>query len=173
MNDLWTEYSCIKNMEHLIKFRNMQLLRKHHETQEPATRQSNCRSRNSCPLDGKCMSKSAVYMATLRTENEEYHYIGMTEGTFKQRAHVVISPGAVPKQNQTVGEDLFLQRPWARIQDWMDHSQTWTRIQSRPEQLRSVYVGETRNFTSILWPHLLNYRTEILPLCRHKRKNLL
>ena len=35
---------------------------------------------------------------------------GHIQGTV-QRAHIVISPGAVPKQNQTVGEDLVLQRP--------------------------------------------------------------
>ena len=39
--------------------------------------------KNSCPLDGKCLTKCVVYKAT--TSNNQETYIGLTENEFKTR----------------------------------------------------------------------------------------
>ena len=84
-NCVKVSYSCMPNMEMIIKSRNKQLLNQQQRTQEPATRQCDCRSKESCPLQGRCLTSFTVYRATLRAETgEEHQYIGMTEGTFKQ-----------------------------------------------------------------------------------------
>ena len=47
----------------------------------------NCRQKNSCPLDGKCLTKCVVYKATVTetTSNNQETYIGLTENEFKTR----------------------------------------------------------------------------------------
>ena len=49
----------------------------------------NCRSQRNCPLDNKCLTTSLIYNAqiTSTTVNQTTtkNYIGLTEGTFKQR----------------------------------------------------------------------------------------
>ena len=43
--------------------------------------------KNSCPLNGKCLTKCVVYKATLTetTSNNQVTYIGLTENEFKTR----------------------------------------------------------------------------------------
>ena len=49
----------------------------------------NCRQKknNSCPLDGKCLTKCVLYKATVTetTSNNQETYIGLTENEFKTR----------------------------------------------------------------------------------------
>jgi len=49
----------------------------------------NCRSKEQCPLNKKCLSSNLIYNAqvTASTNNNTTtkNYIGLTEGTFKQR----------------------------------------------------------------------------------------
>ena len=47
----------------------------------------NCRQKNSCPFDGKCLTKCVVYKATVTetTSNNHETYIGLTENEFKTR----------------------------------------------------------------------------------------
>ena len=43
------------------------------------------RTKDKCPLNGKCLQKSLVYQATVSTDADTYRYIGLTEQSFKQR----------------------------------------------------------------------------------------
>mgnify|MGYP000651105689 CR=1 FL=1 len=50
----------------------------------------NCRkkkTKDQCPLDNKCLITSVIYKANVTTDNDNTgkNYIGLTEGTFKQR----------------------------------------------------------------------------------------
>ena len=49
----------------------------------------NCRNKDQCPLDieldNKCLTSSVIYNAQVTTNNATKNYIGLTEGTFKQR----------------------------------------------------------------------------------------
>ena len=47
----------------------------------------NCRKKDQCPLQNKCLSTNLIYNDHVETnENaQEMNYIGLTEGTFKQR----------------------------------------------------------------------------------------
>ena len=46
-----------------------------------------CQQKNSCPLDGKCLTKCVVHKATVTetTSNNQETYIGLTENEFKTR----------------------------------------------------------------------------------------
>ena len=48
----------------------------------------NCRDKNECPLDGKCLTSSVVYQAAITTKDiahQTKNYIGVTAGPFKER----------------------------------------------------------------------------------------
>ena len=48
----------------------------------------NCRDRNSCPLDGKCLTPNIIYKAQILSKQLNYkqkNYIGTTETDFEHR----------------------------------------------------------------------------------------
>ena len=53
----------------------------------PTTRTCNCRIKESCPLNGRCLQESVVYQAVVERQDnkEQQSYIGLTEGPFKMR----------------------------------------------------------------------------------------
>ena len=57
------------------------------QTQVTSADNCNCRSKEACPLQNKCMNKDIVYKATISTSNanDTKHYIGMASSTFKER----------------------------------------------------------------------------------------
>ena len=64
---------------------NKNLLKPNPNIENP--RLCNCRVKADCPLDGKCLTKSIIYQASVTTNNNEptQHYIGLTDTTFKIR----------------------------------------------------------------------------------------
>ena len=68
----------------------------------------NCRQKSSCPLDGKCLTKSFVYKATVTdtTSNNQETYIGLTENEFKTKFNLHKSSfNLEPKQTSTTLSD--------------------------------------------------------------------
>ena len=53
----------------------------------PINKTCNCRDKNTCPLNKKCLTKGIVYHAKITAEDNEEtrHYIGITATTFKER----------------------------------------------------------------------------------------
>ena len=45
----------------------------------------NCRIKASCPVEGKCLTKSVIYKATVTYNNKKQSYIGSTKRSFKTR----------------------------------------------------------------------------------------
>ena len=89
-NNVKLSYSCTENMGMLIKKINKKKLEKVSENrpQLPNTPQltnCNCRNKQNCPLNGKCLESSLDYKAELKTEDDTFNYMGLTEGTIKDR----------------------------------------------------------------------------------------
>ena len=84
-NTVKVSYSCMKNMESIIKSHNKKLLNQFLKPEDAPGRQCNCCSKDTCPLNGHCLTESIVYSATITAEDEISTYIGMTEGPFKTR----------------------------------------------------------------------------------------
>ena len=87
-NTIKVSYSCLPNVKQTIsnnKHRLLQLHRMKESTQ--GSKLCNCRQKNSCPLDGKCLTKCVVFKATVTetTSNNQETYIGLTENEFKTR----------------------------------------------------------------------------------------
>ena len=88
-NTIKVSYSCLPNVKQTISNNNhrlLQLYRMKESNQD--SNLCNCRQKNnSCPLDGKCLTKCVVYKATVTetTSNNQETYIGLTENEFKTR----------------------------------------------------------------------------------------
>ena len=79
-------YSCIRNVKQIIDGHNKALLHKQ-EGNSQQERTCNCRIREQCPLDGKCLNSAVIYQAAV-TANDNMHqetYIGLTKTYFKAR----------------------------------------------------------------------------------------
>ena len=86
-NTVKVSYSCMENMGSIIKKHNKKIL-----SNTPAISDDgcNCRSKDQCPIENKCLSSALVYNATVTTvttndSSPGKNYIGLTEGTFKKR----------------------------------------------------------------------------------------
>ena len=72
------------NMETIIKKHNRKVTS---NARAKPQDECNCRKKDNCPLENKCLSTSLVYNANVTTTEDTTgkNYIGLTEGTFKQR----------------------------------------------------------------------------------------
>ena len=74
----------MQNIKSVIKNDNMEVLNNTAEIKEGC----NCRSRNSCPLDGICLTPNIIYEAQITSNQPNYKqkvYIGTAETDFKHR----------------------------------------------------------------------------------------
>ena len=75
---MYAQHRC---QNHQIKSQN------HRGKQKPEKKDITCnfRIRTSCPVEGKYLSKSVIFKATVTYYNKEQHYIGSTVRNFKIR----------------------------------------------------------------------------------------
>ena len=74
----------MQNMKSVINYHNMNVLNNTAEIEEGC----NCRNRNNCPLDGKCLTPNIIYEAQIMSNQPNYKqkvYIGTAETDFKHR----------------------------------------------------------------------------------------
>ena len=67
-NKIKVSYSCMQNMKSVINYHNMNVLNNTAEIEESC----NCRNRNNCPLDGKCLTPNIIYEAQIMSNQPNY-----------------------------------------------------------------------------------------------------
>ena len=85
-NTLKLSYSCMPNVKQIIDGHNKAILKK--STQPPQNqgeKTCNCRNKDSCPLQGNCVSREVIYQATVESESKTETYVGLTATDFKTR----------------------------------------------------------------------------------------
>ena len=78
-------YSCTQNIENIISKHNHKVLNAENREADVNDKECNCRRKLLCPLEGKCLQETVIYKATVTTDTTKKTYIGLTEGTFKDR----------------------------------------------------------------------------------------
>lgn len=75
-------YSCTRNVDAIISAHNKKIL-----NPEVQYRDCNCRNKNNCPLDNRCLTPNVVYKAQVSNDadTETKQYVGMTMPPFKSR----------------------------------------------------------------------------------------
>ena len=59
------------------------------QPQDKGKKTCNCRNKQECPLEGECLVSDVVYQATVKTQNAQEMYIGLTSNYFKTtRCHL-------------------------------------------------------------------------------------
>ena len=165
----------MNNIGQTISAHNTALLQQQKST--ATARECNCRDRNSCPLEGKCLTTSIIYQASVTTNDGEpaEHYIGLTDNTFKTRyTNHKASFTHVNKKNSTE----LSKHVWKLKEANIDYNIKWSILKQA-----SSYNTRTKKCNLCLWekffiirmPHIstLNKRNELLSKCRHSAKFLL
>ena len=98
-NNCKISYSCMNNIKKLIQKHNRKYLK--NKNDEENTILCNCRIKNKCPLNNKCLVENVIYKATISSAKETKNYLGSTGGTFKKRWYNHISDLKTYKENGT------------------------------------------------------------------------
>ena len=135
----------------------------------------NCRSKDKCPLNGRCLERSVIYQATVETDNSAETYVGLTENEFKTRFN---SHNASFNNTNRRNTTELSKHVWTLKDQGMPYKISWKIIEKA-----NAYSNNTKRCMlcicekyHIIYNHqqaTLNKRTEILNTCRHSRKYLL
>ena len=81
-NTVKVSYSCMKNMDSITSGHNHNIL-----NPKQKSFGSNFRKKDSCPLNGECLTPKVIYLADVSNEanNDQKFYLSLVETTFKER----------------------------------------------------------------------------------------
>ena len=168
-------YSCMPNVDAIIKQHNNFLLKPASVTENNAT--CNCRVANDCPLDGMCLTPAITYSATVTTKpsNVESIYYGLCEPPFKDRygGHVYTFKHIEKRASSELSKFI-----WKLKEKAVDHSIKWA-IALRSHNYRNgsrrcdLCLTEKMLIARSKHPKILNERSELISKCRHRNKFLL
>ena len=82
LNTIKITYSPMLQVKNLIKQHNSKILT---NDQDKIKRTCNCRIKESCPLNGKCLHQCMVHKAVVTTNTTYKEYYGTSEGEVKPR----------------------------------------------------------------------------------------
>ena len=138
------------------------------------TTSCNCRNKETCPLQNKCMSKDIVYKATISTcnTNDTKHYIGMTSNTFKERFRNHIKSFNHKKYSNETELSKYV---WHLKENNTDYTIKWSIIKNSisytgGSKRCNLCLEEKLSILKERSKYLLNKRSEIVSACHHKNK---
>ena len=166
-------YSCMPNLSQIINSTNR---RKLHQNTNTEKQTCNCRRKDECPLQQKCLTSAIIYQATVTAEeNKKETYVGMTETTFKTRyANHKLSFKHEKYKNQTE----LSKHIWSLKEQKIKHTISWNILQhAKPYEPghKSCNLCTAEKFFIMCKPEqaTLNTRAELIGTCRHRKKHLL
>ena len=171
-NTLKISYSCMPNIKDHIDAHNKRQMKKE-QTQE---NECNCRRKDNCPVDGKCLQASIVYQASVIASNQTTAtYIGLSETSFKTRYNN--HKQSFNKENLKNVTELS-KHIWKLKQDKIEHRIKWTivgKARAYNNRTKKCNLCNLEKFFIIYRSEMatLNKKSELVSTCRHKRKFLL
>ena len=173
-NNVKVSYSCLDNVGSKISQHNKSILS---PKKEEAVKTCSCpkKDKPNCPLQGRCLSSSIVYKATVKTEEDVKHYIGLCETPFKQRLYLHRSGWNAKEFKGSCGAELS-KYIWGLKNEKTPHQVTWEIMtHAKPYQCSGSRCYLCLNEKLHIATHadrssLLNKRNELVSKCRHKNK---
>ena len=166
-------YSCCPSMQTIISSHNAKV------TSSKKTEDiggCNCRGGvKTCPLDGKCLTESLVYKATVSSVEGDKTYIGQAASTFKLRYNNHKNSFLNPNKKHSTALSTYV---WSLSRREVDYTIKWS-IESTPKPFKGgqkscdlclmekTFIAKSDKGTS------LNKRSEIMAKCRHRMPYLL
>ena len=170
-NNVKVSYSCMPNMGSIINNNNKKILTNNNTTPQNGC---NCRKKGQCPLDNNCLTTSVIYKANVTTDKDDTgkNYIGLTEGTFKQR----YTQHKLSFRNRKYANRTELAKHIWKLKDNIENYKiSWSIISSA-----SAYNNISKRCNLCLTENLyiikankasnLNKRAELISKCRHEKK---
>ena len=163
------------NMQQIISNHNQAIINKGKNNE--SKNNCNCRNRKECPLNNNCLTKSIVYQATVKQENnqEEQTYVGLTENTFKTRytEHKASFNHINKRHATTLSEHI-----WSLKDKNIQYNIKWkilTKAKAYNTNSKKCNLCLTEKYIITTQPSksTLNKRNELASSCRHRRKYLL
>ena len=172
-NTVKVSYSCMPNMECIIKQHNARICETKQENSGPP-RRCNCRTPERCPLNGHCLTTKIVYKATVETDDnrDPKIYIGSTETPFKHRyANHLLSFKHEKYGNQTELSKYI----WNLKREKKIFRVRWNILRkasaySNLSRKCDLCLTEKLMIISANKSTLLNRRSELISKCRHQNK---
>lgn len=172
-NTVKVSYSCMPNIATIIQSHNRKTLSR----KPPPSRDCNCRAKENCPLQGKCLASGIVYRAKVKTsaDDDGVNYIGLTENTFKDRLYKHKNSFKDEKKRKSTELSKHI---WSlKDKKTKQFSIEWSIIDkaaaySNGSKRCDLCLTEKFNIIFQKYP-LLNKRNELLSNCRHVNKYLL
>ena len=176
-NTLKLSYSCMPNVHQIITAHNKTILDKQIKASENPTKECNCRYKESCPLQGKCLTESVVYQATVTRKDNQHKetYVGLTEGPFKTRYNNHTSSFRNEKHKHSTELSKYI---WQLKQSSVEYSIRWKilrKCKAYSNKTKRCNLCLHEKYVIIYHPKLssLNLRNELISTCRHRKKFLL
>ena len=143
------------------------------KNQEKNETTCNCRVKTSCPVEGKYLSRSVIYKATVTHNNKEFHYIGSTARDFKIRYNEHIHSFRNKNLRESTKLSSFIQA--AKFSKEMTKKNVKWKIihkinQRKPSKICSLCNVERLEIAFSDKKSSLNSRTELIGKCRHFAK---
>ena len=172
-NNLKISYSCMQNMEAIIKNHNKAiLLSDSNKIKTTPSKSCNCRKKDQCPMDGNCLKKCLVYKAVVETANDTKSYIGCCETAFKIRFsnHKLSFNKKIYSTKTELSKHI-----WNLKDSNREFKISWSIIaQVSPNFCKgkrcNLCLTEKLLINKHMDQNLLNSRAEMLNKCRHKNK---
>ena len=161
----------------IISSHNKKILRNSNKTYE---RECNCRIKENCPLEGKCLSKNIVYRAIVTPEEnnkkiKEESYVGLTATKFKER---LANHKAGEKHREKAKACKLSQHLWKLKDKNIKYKIEWKIVcRATPFSVSTGICNLCINekVTILYRPEIctLNERNELTSNCRRKSSNLI
>ena len=172
-NNVKVSYSCTENISKIIKRTSKNKMK----AKKDVLPKCNCRDRNHCPLDGNCQVESVVYKCVASTLNEtDKAYIGLTEGTWKQRSY----KHSLSFRNKKYENSTTLSKHvWEQKLENRQPNLKWSILATAPAYSnisKRCLLCLREKIEIISYPiqeNLLNKRSELISKCRHQNKFLM
>ena len=169
-NNVKVSYSCMDNMQSIINKHNKKVTST--DTKPNAQDQCNCRDKDQCPIDNNCLTSCVIYNARVTTDDTTKNYIGLTEGTFKQR--FTQHKHSFRHRNYMNSTELS-KYIWQLRDSNKDFSIKWSIIcRARPysniTKRCDLCTTEKLMIINSKPDELLNKRSELISKCRHENK---
>ena len=170
-NNVKVSYSCMENMASIIKKHNKKFI---NNNPVKLNNGCNCRKKDQCPIQNKCLSTSLVYNAHVTSDENTpgKDYIGLTEGTFKQRFY----NHQLSFRNTNYAKSTELSKHiWSLKGERRDYRIKWTIVTSAApynnvSKRCNLCLTEKLKIIDADKSNLLNKRSELISKCRHENK---
>ena len=164
-------YSCMPNVKSIISSHNKKVLSTNNTEQVQTDKECNCRKKNECPLEGKCLQTNVIYQATVTTETTKETYIGLATN-FKERYRNHKCSLKLSKRRNETELSKYI---WKLKEEKKDYNIKWKIIkkcQPYNNITKTCNLCLSEKFIIICKKHLcsLNRRNELASPCQHRNR---